>query len=133
VVFNLFDGGLRDAKLAAARAALEKAGADYRSVALAAFQQVSDDLSRLKYDREAELDQEAAVASAKQTLTLALNRYREGAVNYLEVVTAQADALAAERNALDLHTRQLSTSVNLIRSLGGGWSRASAMPAIAAK
>lgn len=123
VILNLFDGGLRDAKVTQARAALEQAGADYRVAALAAFQQVEDDLSILKYDRESELEQDAAVKSATITLNLAFNRYREGAVNYLEVVTAQAAALAAQRSALDLHTQQLRTSVDLVRALGGGWSQ----------
>ncbi len=122
VIFNLFDGGLRDAKVAQARAALEQAGAEYRATVLAAFQQVEDDLSHLKYSREEELEQDAAVKSATKTLTLAFNRYREGAVNYLEVVTAQTEALSAQRSALDLHTQQLRTSVDLIRALGGGWS-----------
>jgi NodT family efflux transporter outer membrane factor (OMF) lipoprotein len=121
VVFNLFDGGLRDAQVAQARAAQEQAGAEYRAAVLAAFQQVEDDLSRLKFDHEGELEQDAAVKSASKTLTLAFNRYREGAVNYLEVVTAQGAALAAQRSALDLHTQQLRTSVDLIRALGGGW------------
>jgi NodT family efflux transporter outer membrane factor (OMF) lipoprotein len=125
VIFNLFDAGLRDAKLAQAKAALEQTGAEYRAAVLAAFQQVEDDLSHLKYDREGELEQDAAVKSASKTLTLAFNRYREGAVNYLEVVTAQADALSAQSKALDLHTQQLRTSVDLIRALGGGWSQAS--------
>jgi outer membrane protein TolC len=122
VAFSIFDGGLRDAKLAAAKAVLQQAGADYRSVALAAFREVEDDLSHLKYDHQGEVEQNAAVDAALQTLALALNRYREGAVNYLEVVTAQADALAAQRAALQLHTSQLRTSVDLIRALGGGWS-----------
>jgi len=126
VIFNLFDAGLRDAKLAQAKAALEQTGAEYRAAVLAAFQQVEDDLSHLKYDREGELEQDAAVKSASKTLTLAFNRYREGAVNYLEVVTAQTDALSAQSKALDLHTQQLRTSVDLIRALGGGWSQASA-------
>jgi NodT family efflux transporter outer membrane factor (OMF) lipoprotein len=123
MIFNLFDAGLRKAKVEQARAALEQAGADYRSVTLAAFQQVEDDLSKMKYDHQGELEQGAAVKSATITLELASNRYREGAVNYLEVVTAQAAALAAERNALELHNRQLRTSVELIRALGGGWSQ----------
>jgi len=123
MILNLFDAGLRDARLAQARAAYEQAGADYRAVVLAAFQQVEDDMALLKYDRDAEEQQDEAVKSANLTLTLALNRYREGAVNYLEVVTAQAAALSAERSALDLHTRQLRTSVDLIRAVGGGWSR----------
>jgi NodT family efflux transporter outer membrane factor (OMF) lipoprotein len=124
VTFNIFDGGFKDAKLAAAKAALDQAGADYRSVALSAFQEVEDDLSHLKYDHQGEVEQDAAVAAARRTEGLALNRYREGAVNYLEVVTAQADALSAERAALQLHTSQLRTSVDLIRALGGGWSSA---------
>jgi NodT family efflux transporter outer membrane factor (OMF) lipoprotein len=123
VIFNLFDAGLHDAQLAEARSALDQAGAEYRAAVLAAFQQVEDDLARLKYDREGELEQDAAVKSAAKTLDLAFNRYREGAVNYLEVVTAQAAALAAERSALDLHTQQLRTSVDLVRALGGGWSQ----------
>lgn len=127
VILNLFDAGLRDAKLAQARAALDQAGADYRAAALAAFQQVEDDLAVLKYDRESELEQDAAVKSATITLNLAFNRYREGAVNYLEVVTAQAAALSAQRSALDLHTQQLRTSVDLIRALGGGWSQETLM------
>ena len=122
MLLNLFDGGLRDAKVVQARAALDQAGADYRAVALAAFQQVEDDLAMLKFDRIAEQEQGEAVKSATMTLNLALNRYREGAVNYLEVVTAQASALQTRRGALDLHTRQLRTSVDLVRALGGGWS-----------
>jgi NodT family efflux transporter outer membrane factor (OMF) lipoprotein len=121
VIFNLFDAGLRDAQVAQARAALEQRGAEYRATVLAAFQQVEDDLSRLKYSREEEVQQAAAVASSTKTLTLAFNRYREGAVNYLEVVTAQTETLSAQRRALDLHTQQLQTSVDLIRALGGGW------------
>ncbi|HEY8026079.1 MAG TPA: efflux transporter outer membrane subunit [Burkholderiaceae bacterium] len=123
MLLNLFDGGLREARVAQARAALDQAGADYRVVTLAAFQQVEDDLALLKYDHAAEQEQNDAVKSATMTLNLALNRYREGAVNYLEVVTAQAAALSAQNSALDLHTRQLRTSVDLIRALGGGWSR----------
>ena len=123
MLLNLFDAGLRDARLAQAKAAYEQAGADYRAVVPAAFQQVEDDLALLKYDRDAEEQQNQALKSANTTLTLALNRYREGAVNYLEVVTAQAAALSAQSSALDLHTRQLRTSVDLIRAVGGGWSR----------
>ena len=51
-----------------------------------------------------------------------MDRYKQGAVGYLDVVQAQTTALDAQRSLLDLDTRQLRSSVQLIRALGGGWS-----------
>lgn len=124
-LLTLFDSGKHDAELAQARAALEVASADYRTVVLSAFEQVANDLSRLKYAQQSELDQQQAQTAAETTLAQALNRYREGAVNYFEVVLAQQAALTATRRALDIHTQQLKSSVDLIRALGGGWTQAS--------
>jgi len=95
-------------------------------VVLNAFEQVEDNLSRLKYSRQSALDQELAMRAAEVTLNLALNRYREGAVNYLEVVSSQETALSATRRALDIQTQQLRSSVDLIRASGGGWSQTAA-------
>ncbi len=122
-LMTLFDSGLHDAQLAQARAALEEASSVYRSVVLNAFQQVEDNLSQLKFSKQSELEQQEAMVASEKTLALALNRYREGAVNYLEVVTSQEASLAATRRAVDIHTQQLKSSVDLIRALGGGWSQ----------
>lgn len=122
VVLNLFDAGLHQAQLDQARFALDEAGAKYRSTVLTAFQQVQDCLSQLIHYQQEAIEQADAVTAANKTTSLALNRYREGAINYLEVVTAQTAALEAQRSVLNLHTRQLQTSINLIRALGGGWS-----------
>lgn len=51
-----------------------------------------------------------------------MSRYRAGAASYLEVATSQALTLQTQRDLLDLNTRQLRASVQLIRALGGGWS-----------
>ncbi len=121
LLLDLFDAGKRRAQTAQAQAALDEAGARYRGVALGAFQQVEDNLALLQHYKVAADAEESAVASARRSLDFAMTRYREGAVSYLEVVQSQTVALAAQRAALDLDTRQLRASVALIRALGGGW------------
>ncbi|WP_225737149.1 efflux transporter outer membrane subunit [Dyella acidiphila] len=120
---NLFDAGLRRAQLRQAHAEFDEASADYRQVVLAAFRDVEDNLVLLR-DLGVEADQEdQAVVAAQKTQSIATNRYREGIVNYLDVVTAQTAALSAQRDAQTLRTRRLQASVDLIRALGGGWTR----------
>lgn len=122
LLLTLFDAGKRKAEVAQAQAMLDEAGAKYRAVALQAFQQVEDNLALLNHYRSAAESDKSAVEAAQRALDFSLTRYREGAVSYLDVVTAQTTMLDIQREALDLDTRQLRASVQLIRALGGGWS-----------
>lgn len=122
LVQYVFDGGLRRAQLETAKAATDEAGARYRGVVLSAFQQIEDNLSLLQELGTALEQQRDAGNSAQHSVDLALNRYRQGAVGYLDVVQAQTAALDAQRAVLDIQTRQLSANVQLVKALGGGWS-----------
>ena len=121
ILLELFDMGRRRARVEQARAVLDEAGAVYRGVVLGAFQEVEDSLALLHHYGNAAESERSAVTSAQRSLDFAMNRYREGAVSYLEVVQSQTTALDTQREALDLETRQLRASVALIRALGGGW------------
>jgi NodT family efflux transporter outer membrane factor (OMF) lipoprotein len=120
---TLFDAGKRQAEIDRVQAVLGENAARYRSLVLSAFQQVEDNLALLGRYRAASESEQAATVAAQKALELATNRYREGSANYLEVVAAQSAALQSERSALELSTRQRRASVQLIKSLGGGWSK----------
>ena len=107
--------------LANARARFDEAANGYRGTVLKAFQEVEDELVRRSLLQQELAQQQAAGAAAEQALTVATNRYQEGAVSYLQVVSEQITALQAERAALDLRALQLQASVGLARALGGGW------------
>ena len=122
LLFSLFDAGKRKAQVAQAQAALDESGSLYRGVVLTAFQQVEDSLALTHHYRIAATEEHAAVTAAQRSLDLSLTQYREGATSYLDVVTSQTVTLQTELTALDLDTRELRASVQLIRALGGGWT-----------
>jgi outer membrane protein, multidrug efflux system len=122
VYLPLFDAGKRQAQLAATEAAYLQTVAQYRATVLKAIQEVEDNLAVLRSLRIEAADVDASAISAQRASNLALTAYRQGASNYLDVITAQTAALDAERAALSVATRRSETTVGLILALGGDWS-----------
>jgi NodT family efflux transporter outer membrane factor (OMF) lipoprotein len=120
-LLSVFDGGLRRAQVAQARAEFDASAANYRGTVVSAFQQVEDSLATLNHYHDAAVEEKAAVDSAQRTLDLSMALYVKGATDYLTVVTSQTAVLQTQLEALNLDTLQLRASVDLIRALGGGW------------
>jgi NodT family efflux transporter outer membrane factor (OMF) lipoprotein len=126
---NVLDFGRRRAANEQARASFDVASAAYRETVLTAFREVEDQLAALRVLEQEATIQDRALAAAQRSLTLATNRYRGGVASYLEVITAQSFALGNERAAVNLQTRRMTTSVLLLKALGGDW-RAAALPTL---
>jgi NodT family efflux transporter outer membrane factor (OMF) lipoprotein len=120
-LLSVFEGGLRRAEVAQARAEFDAATANYRGTVVGAFQQVEDSLASLNHYYDAAVQEKAALAAAQRTVNLSMLLYTQGATDYLTVITAQTALLQAQLQALGLDTLQLHASIDLIRALGGGW------------
>jgi NodT family efflux transporter outer membrane factor (OMF) lipoprotein len=118
---TIFDAGRRRALSKSAQASYDATVADYRETVLGAFQQVEDNLAALRILAQEAETQRAAVESAQRSLELSTNRYKGGLATYLEVVTAQSIALTNQRTAVGLLERRMTSTVLLIKALGGGW------------
>lgn len=118
---TLFDGGLRSANKQRAVAAYDETVATYRQTVLTGMQEVEDNLVALDQLQKELQYQEDAVSAARTAVQLVNNQYKAGTVGYLNVITAETTALSNERNLLQVRGRLLSSSVLLIKALGGGW------------
>ena len=117
----ILDRGQRVAEKAQADAAWKQAVAEYRQTVLTAFQEAEDALATLRILAEEAAAQDQGVRAARDSERIAQNQYKEGTASFLNVTTAQAAALSAEQNALDLQARRLNATVALVRAMGGGW------------
>ena len=120
----IFDGGRRKGNLANARAVFDEDAAKYRQQVLQAFQEVEDNLSDLRIIEQQTQTEDEAVQASTRAAEISSTQYRDGAVNYLDVIDAQRTVLQSQTTAVQLSGLQAAATVNLIRALGGGWGDA---------
>ena len=119
----IFEGGRNTARLSAARARWDEAFAGYRQTALTAFREAENALSALRQRAAQAEARDRAAESARRVFDIAQRSYREGAINYFEVIDAQRVLLNAELSDVQtLNARYLAT-IDLIRAMGGGYER----------
>lgn len=126
---TVFDAGRRRAVSDQAKSSYDEMVANYQQTVLTSFQEVEDSLADLRVLEDESKTQDAAVAAANRALDQTTNRYKGGLDTYLTVITAQSAALANERTAVSLLTRRLTSTVLLVKALGGGWD-VSKLPAV---
>src|ERR1700730_14100945 len=117
----VFTGGRVRAGVDQAWAVYRQSLAQYQKTVLTAYQEVEDQLAALRILAGEAQSTADAVADAEQADTIALNRYRNGLVSYLDVVYAQTALLANQRTAAQIAGQRGGATVVLIKALGGGW------------
>jgi NodT family efflux transporter outer membrane factor (OMF) lipoprotein len=120
--FTIFDAGARRAVLANYKAEYEADAAAYRQTVLIALQQTEDSLAAQHYLADQLEQQQAAIDAAQKYLDLANVRFRSGIDSYLNVYTAQTSLLTQQQTFIDLRVSQMTSDVQLIEALGGGWN-----------
>ncbi len=121
VAETIFDAGLRRATVLEYRSRYNSALAAYRQTTLTAFQQIEDNLAALRVLKDEIQQQNAAVAAAQRVLNEAVTRYKSGLDPYLNVIQAEQALLSYQQDLVGLRSQQMSSTVQLIQALGGGW------------
>ena len=118
----LFDGGFLRAQLASRSADLDAAIETYNATVVDAVSEVARQLNAENAAAEQRSEQASALNLAESAYGLALERYRAGLGNYLQVLSAENLVLAQRRSGVDLWARSLDTAIGLMRALGGGYA-----------
>lgn len=120
---TIFDGGLYRAELHQYTAVYNADLANYRQVTLTAFQQVEDSMAATRIYSQQILRQQQAVKDAQDYLNIELSRYNAGVDPYVDVTIAQTTLLNSEETLNSLQVEEMTSAVQLVQALGGGWDR----------
>ncbi|AMP40453.1 RND transporter (plasmid) [Ralstonia solanacearum] len=125
---TVFDAGRTRARVDFANAGYQGAIANYRQTVLGALQEVEDGLSGLQALDRAAAQARASVESARKVYDIASARYEGGLATSLDVITAQQSLLNNQRTAVQILGQQLTTSVFLVKAVGGDWNHPAVPP-----
>ena len=93
----------------------------YQKTIINGYMDVSNQLSNFQnLDKAYELKNNET-STLKEAVEISTDLFKYGKATYLEVLTAQKDALAAQLELIDFKKQQLQSLANVYKALGGGW------------
>ncbi len=122
VNWPLLDGGARTAQIQAQQAVQAQAQIRYQAAVLTALEDVENALADLSYTQNRLTAYEAGVASARNALLLARQRYQAGLVDFSTLLEAQRTALSLDNGLAAAQTDLSLGRIRLNKALGGGWA-----------
>lgn len=117
----IFNRRLNKTRLEVAEAQQQEALIGFQNSLLNAGREVSDALSLYETAVEKRLIRTNQMTALTQSVEYSQQLLRNGFAIYPEVITARQSLLQAELGRVNDRLQQLQATVNLYRSLGGGW------------
>jgi len=124
ITLPIFTSGRIRANIEVRKRQLEEALTMYRKAVLDALQETEDSLVVYGRERERRARLMNAVRASQTATELATELYTRGLADFLSVLDAQRDRLAAEDALAQSDTAVTTNLVALYKALGGGWSEA---------
>ena len=121
ITFPVFEGGRLKGTLQLREAQQQEAAIAYKETVLRAWQEVDDalvtyDAEQRRRDRLAQ-----AVTMNERALSVARERYKAGALDYLDVLNVQKQLLEAQSSLEQSRATAATNLITLCKALGGGW------------
>ncbi len=121
ITMPIFEGGRLKGTLQLRQAQQQEAAIVYKQTVLQAWREVDDALVSYDAEQRRRYRLADAVTMNERALAVAQQRYRAGALDYLDVLNVQKQLLDAQSN-LELSRMAAATNlVTLCKALGGGW------------
>lgn len=122
IYLPIFQGGQLVQRLALNEARQKTAALVYRQTVLQAWHEVDNALDAWAAQQRQHAELLVSFEQNQLALQVAERGYREGAADYLSVLTAQRNLLTSQTSLNASATNATLTLVNLYKALGGGWN-----------
>lgn len=99
----------------------DKKELNFQRTVMEAVTEISNTITTVDKQKEQLLLSQQRVNNSELAVKNASLLFRSGYATYLEVITAQSNALKSELDLVELKQKQLNSYVGLYRALGGGW------------
>ncbi len=117
----IFDGGRRKAALAVRNAEQDLAASEYRESVLRALKEVNDHLGAFQLGNSDLALANSRLASGSADTEILIARQANGTVARADVINSELRTCQFRLDELTAQHRQLATSIDLIKALGGSW------------
>ena len=118
----IFQGGRLEGGLKRAEGRQAELVENYKKFILVSFQEAEDALAKVKTTKKREAALRQSVAKSQKAYDIAKQQYQLSAVDFQTVLNAQQTMLRAQDNHVRARFETLSASIDLFKSMGGGWN-----------